>query len=527
MRLCVFFWIIDGMRTKFSIRFLFYPVRVSPPKNGQFSKKGCFMRNTGKVIFSLSTLIVLIALAACTTGGGARLTGGRGYTQITDYDVVVIGGGGTGLVAAIAAADEGARVLILERMAFLGGATGLSSGLIPASGTQQQIEAGIEDTYAALALDILRPAMFAQDHDLVLRAARGALDFIEWSTDIGVNWTLETHRLFWGQTTHRIHEAEGSGWGLVSTLADAARARGITVMLETTGTGLLIDRNGAVIGATASNRDGNFDIRAGSVILATSGFAANSEMVNRYIPVMAHAIPYFAPGATGDGIIWGMALGGAVRNMTAYQAFGPVSSVTTRPIGQAIIDAGAFLLNKNGNRFLMEITGYSELGAQIVYQPGHNAWMIWDSNIAGAFGGIMNTLGEANALFQASTPEDLARQIGLTEAQVRLEFDRYLEGIARGEDYMNRTKLPSAFTAPFFATMVTGDFRHTQGGLVIDQNAQVVREDGSLIPNLFAGGGVTEGFSTAAGPAYTSGNGLLQAFVFGHTAGISAARNAR
>jgi len=110
--------------------------------------------------------------------------------------------------------------------------------------------------------------------------------------------------------------------------------------------------------------------------------------------------------------------------------------------------------------------------------------------------------------------------------KLQATFDDYEAGIKSGEDRFNRTKFPAEWKAPFYAIKVTGDLRHTQGGLVTDTQAHVLRTDGTAIPGLYAAGGVTEGFSSAGGPGYMSGNGLLQAFVFGRIAGQTAAAQA-
>lgn len=114
--------------------------------------------------------------------------------------------------------------------------------------------------------------------------------------------------------------------------------------------------------------------------------------------------------------------------------------------------------------------------------------------------------------------------MGIDKAEFANEIKLYQEGIQKGEDYLNRTKLPAEFNGPYYATKVTADYRHTQGGLVIEPTtAAVLKEDGAKIPHLFAGGGVTEGFSSNGDANYMAGNGLLQAFVWGRIAGQSAA----
>ena len=132
-----------------------------------------------------------------------------------------------------------------------------------------------------------------------------------------------------------------------------------------------------------------------------------------------------------------------------------------------------------------------------------------------------------NLLIKADTVEALAEATGLDAVKLQAEIEKYQAGIEKGEDYMNRTKLPDSFEAPYYAVYMTADLRHTQGGLVTDVAAHVLTEDNEPIQGLYAAGGVTEGFSTHAGADYMSGNGLLQALVFGKIAGENAAVEVR
>ena len=94
-------------------------------------------------------------------------------------------------------------------------------------------------------------------------------------------------------------------------------------------------------------------------------------------------------------------------------------------------------------------------------------------------------------------------------------------------DKFNRAHLPATFEGPYYAVKLTGEIRHTQGGMATDVAGHVLREDGTLIDGLYAAGGCTEGFSSRGGAAYMSGNGLIQALVFGRIAGIAAATEQR
>ena len=110
-----------------------------------------------------------------------------------------------------------------------------------------------------------------------------------------------------------------------------------------------------------------------------------------------------------------------------------------------------------------------------------------------------------------------------TPATLEKTITEYQAAIEKGEDKFNRSHLPESFDGPYYAVKVTGEIRHTQGGMATDLAGHVLRADKSLIKGLYAAGGCTEGFSSRGGAAYMSGNGLIQALVFGKIAGAAAA----
>ena len=444
-----------------------------------------------------------------------------------DYetDVVVVGGGGAGLVSALTAAENGAKVILLEKMGYMGGATIMSGGIVPASGTKFQEDAGIVDNVEMFARDIFRPAHYSQRSDLVYTVAENAAGVIDWMEELGVKWELITSFLYHGQSNYRMHRAEGQGAGMTGVLIDRVNENtNITVMLETPGVGLITDDSDAVIGVKATTPDGNeINIGAPATILCTSGFAANKEMLEEYIPSIVNAYPMVAPGATGEGIMWGAELGAELKHMDAYQGYAPYSEEIRSGLDLFILYRGGILINNNTERFTNEHMGYSELSPHVVNQPDHYAWMIFDQTNAERTAAL-DTYEEKEILIKAESIEELASAVGLDADKLVAIVDEFRDGMASGEDRFNRTLLPEAFEAPFYAIKVTGDLRHTQGGLVTDTQARVLREDGTSIPGLFAAGGVAEGFSSAGGPGYMSGNGLLQAFVFGRIAGQEATK---
>lgn len=445
--------------------------------------------------------------------------------EIITTDIVVVGGGGAGLTAALFAAENGANVVLLEKTIGLGGATTMSAGIIPATGTKQQIEAKLDDSIENFKLDIFRAANYSQDKDLVETVANEAKTVVEWLESLGVKFNLITNALYYGQSNYRMHIAEGSGAIMTQKIIDAVNKNPkITVMTLTAGTGL-ISSDDRVTGVMAESSDGKkYEIQSNKVILATSGFASNKEMLKKYIPEIVAAYPLTAPGATGEGILWGQALGGELKNMHAYQGHGVFNLKTKTSMDLSIIARGGILVNKDGKRFTNEFMGYSELTPHVVNQKDATAYIVFNEENAkntGRFEGYKT----AGIIVEGKDITSLAIAMGVDSAELEKTFKAYFEGIEKGEDVFNRTKLPKNFDGPYYALEITGDLRHTQGGLVTTLDGEVKKENGEIIPNLYAVGGVSEGFSSAGGPNYMSGNGLLQAFVFGRRAGISAAKN--
>jgi fumarate reductase flavoprotein subunit len=445
------------------------------------------------------------------------------------FPAIVIGAGATGLTAALALRDEGVEVLVLERDATPLGSTAMSTGLIPAAGTPEQRAAGIDDSAELFAADLMRKTKGGTEGDIALRLAEQSADTIAWMRDVhGVPLDLVDGFLYPGHSARRMYGTpRRSGSELMGALEAAAERAGVTLLTDATVEALHADGD-RVTGIRIRRPDGTAeDIGCDALILACSGFGGNSDMVERFIPEMAGAVFYGHFGNKGDAIAWGEALGAATGDMHGYQGHGGLAVGHGVPILWPLIMEGGFQVNLAGERFSNEAAGYSEQAAKVNAQPGGVAWSIFDARLHALmlqFDDYRDALS-AGAVIEAADLDALADATGLPRDALARTAGQVAQLVAaEAEDPFGRDFTGKPVLAPpYRAAKVTGALFHTQGGLVVDRDARVLRADGSPLPNLYAGGGAARGVSGAGADGYMAGNGLLTATTFGKLAGRAAA----
>lgn len=455
----------------------------------------------------------------------------HGMVFETRIPVAVIGGGACGMVAALAARDAGAEVVMFERDAVPAGSTALSSGMVPACCTRAQRARGVGDSVGLMAHDIQRKARGQADAQLVQTVCRESGPTVDWLSDVhGLGLGLVEGFLYPGHSRMRMHAPPSrSGAELIGALTAASARAGIDVVTEAQVVDLYASSAGAVHGLRIQRPDDSAEtLGCETLVLACNGFGGNPDMVRRHLPDLADA-PYFGHrGNQGDAVLWGQAVGAATRHLGAFQGHGSVAQPHGMLISWALMMEGGIQINREGRRFSNEHEGYSEQGRRVLAQTSAVAWNVYDARL--------HALGQdfpdyraavsAGAVHQAASAGELARVTGVPEAALTGTLTEVIELAAgRGTDRFRRdftTKPP--LQPPYYAVRVTGALFHTQGGLVVDGDARVLRDDGTPLPNLFAGGGAACGVSGPSDWGYLSGNGLLTALVLGRLAGAAAAR---
>jgi fumarate reductase flavoprotein subunit len=448
----------------------------------------------------------------------------EGVAFEAEADVVIIGGGAAGLVAALSAAEAGASAVVLERDAVPRGSTALSAGLIPAAGTPFQRAVGLDDSPERFAADIAAKAKGQVDRTVLGAVTEAIGPTLAWLAERhGLPFDVITDFRYSGHGVHRMHGLPSrSGAELIDRLRAAVEAEGIPLLTGARVETLFASADGTVRGVAAARQGGEERIGARAVVLACNGYGGNAQRVRRHIPELADALWFGHAGNTGDALAWGEALGAAAAHLSGHQGHGSVAHPHGILITWAVIMEGGVQVNTAGERFSNETEGYSEQAAKVLAQPGGIAWDVFDARIAGIARQFedFRQAEAAGAILSASTLPVLAEMMRVPGDALLREVEG-AHGIDRfGRDWSGTQSL----AAPFHAVRVTGALFHTQGGLVIDRAARVLRADGSRLPNVFATGGAAVGLSGPTAAGYLSGNGLLTAVALGRIAGREAAR---
>jgi fumarate reductase flavoprotein subunit len=437
--------------------------------------------------------------------------------------VVIVGAGACGLTAALVLYRLGVECVVLERDAFAAGSTALSSGFIPAAETRLQKSLGIPDS-----LDLFRREIEAKSHGQAAphlavaytEAVRQAIDALEAH---GIVFEVATTWLYPGHSVHRIHcVPERTGAALLAALGRVAAERGVDVLTEALVREIWVDAEDRVTGVGYQRPDGTVErIACDALILACNGYGGNPALVRELLPAMAEATFGGHVGNDGSAIAWGRRLGARSADLGGYQGHGSWIIPQGALMTWAAMMEGGVQINARGQRFHNENHGYSEAAVEVLAQPGGIAWNVFDAPILELLQTFPDFVeAQKNGALRSFADEAaLAAHIGCDAAALRATLAALQPGTT--DAFGRHIKRP--LSAPFHVVKVTGSLFHTQGGLDIDAQCCVLREDGTPLPNLLAAGGAARGVSGNEVWGYLTGNGLLSAVGGGWLAGATVA----
>lgn len=443
----------------------------------------------------------------------------------TSCDVVIIGAGGAGLTAAVEAADNGAKVIVLEKQGIIGGNTNYSTGGINASETSVQRGLGINDTNQLFYDDTMKGGHGLNFPNLVKSLVEHSAGTIDWLISLGAD--LSDVGLMGGSSVKRTHRPKGGaaiGSHLMKVLKEASAKRNIDIRTSNKVTGLIAD-NGKVTGVTVEQKDGTtYTVKAKATIIATGGFGANIEMVTSYQPKLKGFSTLNHKGATGDAFAWVTKLGSDLIQMEQIQIHPTAEATNHILITEAVRGNGAILVNQQGARFINEMDTRDVVSAAILAQEGAKAYLIFDQGVRKSLASI-ETYANQGLLKTGNSIDELARSIACPSSALQATLSKYNEYQSTGTDKdfgRSATQMTAAITTPpFYAVAVTPAIHHTMGGLHVDEGMHVLRADGSAIQGLYAAGEVTGGVH---GGNRLGGNGVADIVVNGKIAGKNASQ---
>ncbi|MFC7681024.1 flavocytochrome c [Paenibacillus sp. GCM10028914] len=444
-------------------------------------------------------------------------------------DVIVIGAGGAGLAAAQSAKENGASVIVIDKMDRIGGNTALAGGAYNAVDPERQSKQGIEDSLDKHFTQTFKGGDEKANPELVQYLVDNALDGIHWLEGLGLEFSDEVFTVA-GALWPRSHRPVNEHGGFITALQASLEKSDIEIMTKTEAKELIIE-NGKVVGMKGVSDGADITLRANKgVILATGGYAASLEMRHKYNPEIPDTVKTTNhPGATGDGLVLGQQAGANLVGMEYLQSLPLGDPETGSLTGWLAKGVESYMfVNKSGERFIREDARRDEMTQALMQQEDSLMYVISDSNTftpgtKNNFDETIEQLVESGKVVQADSLDELAEKINVDPETFKATIAYYNQTVdtQKDEEFGREILVKKIDKAPFFASPRVPTAHHTMGGLEINTNTEVINTEGNVIPGLYAAGEVTGGIH---GSNRLGGNAIADTIVFGRTAGAQAAK---
>ncbi len=462
-------------------------------------------------------------------------------------DVAVIGGGGTGLAAAISALENGAgKVVIIEKLGYLGGSTNVSGGALNAVDDKRQKAQGIKDSIPTFYEATMKGGHNVGTPELVHYLTDNAYKTVEWMEAQGVKFRdkigAATGSL--GQRSHYGVAPAGNAYTSVfeNVLKTKYKDR-VTFLMECPAQEILTDASGRVTGVKAVRHGQPVTVKASSVVLATGGFGANVKFrqeVNTGVwkeVVLDNRIgtTNINKAAQGDGLMMAKKVGADLIGLSDIQLHPNGTPGTGLMQDIATSKRNRIFVNLNGDRFVNEGAARDTLCKAIFKQPEGTYWLVMnklrypDETKPDTMGVTMKDMLALGRVKRADTLDELAKVINVPAANLKAAVAEYNKAASHqvekdkyGFVATNTDDAPMT-EGPWYACRKVPTVHHTMGGVKIDTKAEVIGTNGKPIAGLFAAGEVTGGIH---GANRLGGNAIADVYTFGRLAGASAAKYA-
>ena len=465
-----------------------------------------------------------------------------------ETQVIVIGGGGTGLAAALAASEREAKVTLLEKRGTAGGNTALARGIFAAESPVQKrmkIEAQRDSLF--------KVAMSYSHWKVDARIVRAFVDksgeTIGWLENKGMSFEDILH-YYPNQIPRVFHVPEGRGAGLVKFLVKKCQERGVRLLYNTAAKRILTNKDGRVTGVLAVSKEKEFGVKGKSVIIGTGGYSGNRNLLRKYYPdytddLCLHGVPNM-----GDGLLMAMEIGAATEGLGILHLRGPRFAGSSY-IAVVAEEPNTIWVNKRGERFIDEATAFywPESGNALNRQPDKISYTLFDEKIKQGF--IHEGVMKGVARFPTGTKLDklekelqhhlhkgaikisdswgeIAKWIGTPQKGLESNIREYNAHCDESYDRTfgkDRRFLEPLRTPPYYAFRCVQSFHGTIGGIKINHRMEVLDQEGKPIPGLYAGGIDTGGWESETYCITLSGSALGFALNSGRIAGENASEN--
>jgi len=423
-------------------------------------------------------------------------------------DIVIVGGGPAGLAAAVSAKQTNAdkNVILVEKLDILSGNGKFDMNFFDMINTEAQKAAGNDEWVgeAGLAKFLEEKSSNGESSERIQVWANEEYNLDAWLRAMGVELNYN-----YGGTNHMAEDNQYSGEVIQAGLEKAAAELGVDVRTGTKGVDLVME-DGACKGVIVTNNAGEtYTINAASTIITTGGFCSNKELLAEYAPGYEVFNTSNQMGTTGDFVKIFEQNGFKMENMGKMSFFSNIIVPYRDLTGGADMNLlanneGVLLPNKSG----------MDRGTMIKEQPNGAAYYITDKTGYDSFYRIRKHVG-LGYYAEGATLEELAEKLSINAEGLKASVEQYNADAAAGAENAQIAAVPKrALDAegPYYGVRVEAANHMTKGGVVCNENAQVLNADDTVVPGLYAAGEVT-----------WQAGGYSESVCFGKVAGAQAA----
>ncbi|CDE46278.1 flavocytochrome c [Sutterella sp. CAG:351] len=461
------------------------------------------------------------------------------HNRTYQADVVVIGGGGAGLASAISSMQAGAKkVIVIEKLGYVGGSTNVSEGALNAVDDQRQKAQGIKDSYETFYETTMHGGHDKGDPTLVRFLTSHSMDAVNWLESLGVKFNdhigAATGSL--GQRSHYPATPYGNTYIRTFEKVIADSNGKIQVLLDTPAVKLIQNKSGRVVGVVGNNFGSKVTVMAkDGVIIATGGFGANVAYRQKGNTGVWKNIKLdnsigctnIQKAAQGQGLFLAQKVGAKLIGLSDIQIH-PCGTPGTG-LMENIRTSGRnrIFVNSDGNRFVNEGAARDVLANAIFQQKGRTYWIVVNKlryptpDFKDRMGASIRNMEALGAVVEAPTLDELAKKTGMNAENLKkaiADYNAVVSGKAKDKlGFVANNKDDKQMTeGPWYACRKVPTVHHTMGGIKINVKSQVINTKGKVIRGLYAVGEVTGGIH---GSNRLGGNAIADIMTFGHAVG--------